>query len=107
MATRGENTFLKAVIPILILKALLVSPKHGYEIARSFKNSEHNIDIDIASVYRILNKLKDNGYVIEEGNKVIVDNRARTYFAVTEEGHLYYKQQMDEIAKVYCLIHSL
>jgi len=107
MAYKDKNNLLRAVYPILVLYTLLNSPKHGYEIALMLKNSEHRIEIDAFTVYRILNKLKEEGYVTEDSKREIVNNRARTNYLITDDGHSFYKQQIDEIIMICTMIVSL
>ena len=55
----------------------------------------------IAVLYPILYRLEEQGYIRVEKTEV-TNNRARSYYAITEEGRRYLARSLEE----YCAIHQ-
>ena len=88
------TSFKKAVNPLLVLTVLKTRPMYGYEIA-SIIEKEGNGEYTIALLYPILYKLQAQGYIRESGIQVI-DNRARSYYEITEQGEAFLKDTLAE-----------
>lgn len=61
---------------------------YAYEIIQeALKRSDGKYKMPL--LYNILNKFKDQGYVIESRKEVSDSNRIRIYYAITPEGLTY------------------
>jgi PadR family transcriptional regulator PadR len=68
------------------LAALLDGPLHGYGIVkRAAELSDGRLKIAAGTLYGVLDRLREQGLVAEEGQE-IVDGRARRSYRLTGEG---------------------
>ncbi len=77
----------KAIHPLLILRLLENGPQYGYEIAKEI-NRIADKQFSIKTVYPLLKKLEEKGFVTSECI-ISKDNKARTYYTITEQGSRY------------------
>jgi transcriptional regulator len=71
---------LQGTLAILILKALLGGPAHGYAIARWVEGTTGDVlRIEEGSLYPALRRLEDKGWVTSEGGLSENNRRARFY----------------------------
>ena len=90
-----EAQFKRSTIPLLVLQLLSEREMYAYEIIQeTLKRSEGNYKMPL--LYTVLNKLKDQGYVIESHKEVSDSNRVRIYYAITPEGCTYLSVLKDE-----------
>ncbi len=69
-----------------ILAALLDGPLHGYAIAeRAAELSEGRVRLGAGTLYGALNRLTEEGLVVERGEEV-VGGRRRRYHEITDAG---------------------
>lgn len=88
MASRtGE--LLQGTLGILILKALLAEPTHGYGIARWIEQTTRDtLRIEEGSLYPALRRLEDRRLVASEWGTSDNNRRAR-YYRITPEGRAH------------------
>ncbi|GAF63224.1 PadR family transcriptional regulator [Alkalihalobacillus trypoxylicola] len=80
----------------IILYLLLEKDSYGYEISKNIKElSEENYIIKETTLYSAFNRLLTKGY-IESFHKDQTHGKRRTYYKITEEGRLYYKEKCEE-----------
>lgn len=77
---------LQGTLAILILKALLGGPAHGYGIARWVEGTTDDVlRIEEGSLYPALRRLEDNGWVTSEWG-LSENNRRARYYTLTRAG---------------------
>ena len=87
-----DAQFKKGVLELCVLSQLTEKDKYGYELTERIS---HEMAITAGTLYLILKRLKDNGYVdtyLVESNS----GPARKYYHLTEKGHTYQQAQKDE-----------
>ncbi|MBR0087773.1 MAG: PadR family transcriptional regulator [Lachnospiraceae bacterium] len=104
-STAFETTYKKATNPIVVLEVLKERPMYGYEIA-TIINEKGKGSYVISLMYPILYKLLDQGYVAED-HTVVVDNRARSYYKVTEAGLKYLEETKAEYKRMDSIFRNL
>ncbi len=84
---RSESAeLLQGTLGILILKALLAGPAHGYGIARWVEQTADDVlRIEEGSLYPALRRLEDRGWVTSEWGRSENNRRAR-YYTITDAG---------------------
>lgn len=84
---RNESAeLLQGTLGILILKALLTGPTHGYGIARWVEHTADDVlRIEEGSLYPALRRLEDRGWVTSEWGRSDNNRRAR-YYTITDAG---------------------
>lgn len=97
---KNIEKFRKGYMDMLLLKVLSTGDYYGYEIILIFRNlSKGIIDITSGSIYPVLYKLQDNGYVNsytkKEHSKI-----EKVYYHLTESG----KEELKELVKDYILV---
>ena len=85
----------KGTTELLVLALLEARPRHGYEIGKMIEQrSEGQLKFRIASLYPILCRLEDRGYIA--GRWVERDGeRRRRYYRLTPLGRRSLKEQRD------------
>jgi PadR family transcriptional regulator, regulatory protein PadR len=84
---RAESAeLLQGTLGILLLKALLTGPTHGYGIARWVERAADDVlRIEEGSLYPALRRLEDRGWVTSEWGRSENNRRAR-YYTITDAG---------------------
>ncbi len=78
---------LQGTLAILVLKALLAGPAHGYGIARWIEETTGDVlRIEEGSLYPALRRVEDQGWVTAEWG-LSENNRRAKYYQLTPEGH--------------------
>src|SRR5215216_408869 len=85
-----SGDLLQGTLGILVLKALLAGPSHGYGIARWVENATDDVlRIEEGSLYPALRRLEDRGWVRSEWGLSENNRRARFYtISSTGRSHL-------------------
>lgn len=89
-----EAYFKRATSPLAVLRFLKDRPMYGYEISHAMKEASGG-RFTISVLYPILYRLEEQGHVMVERTEVI-NNRARSYYAITDAGRAYLSQSMEE-----------
>ena len=77
-----EAQFKRSTIPLLVLQLLTEREMYAYEIIQeTLKRSDGKYKMPL--LYNILNKFRDQGYIIESRKEVSDSNRIRIYYAIT------------------------
>lgn len=83
--TNFEAQFKRSTIPLLVLQLLAEREMYAYEIIQeTAKRSDGKYKMPL--LYNILNKFKEQGYVVESRKEVSESNRIRIYYAITPSG---------------------
>ncbi len=80
----------------IILYLLQQNPSYGYEISKQIRTiSEEKYIIKETTLYSAFTRMEKNGYIESfSGNET--NGKRRTYYRVTPEGMVYYKEKCKE-----------
>ena len=92
-ASRDSNDLLQGSLAILILKTLLVSPTHGFGIARWIEDTTDDVlSIEEGSLYPALRRLEDKKWVTSEWG-LSENNRKARYYTITPAGRAHLRAE--------------
>ena len=80
----------------MILYLLLEKPSYGYEISKQIRMlTDEKYIIKETTLYSAFNRMEKSGYVtsFSSGEE---NGKRRTYYRITEQGRLYYKEKCEE-----------
>jgi len=84
---------LQGTLAILILKALVRGPSHGYGIARWVESTTEDVlQIEEGSLYPALRRLEDNGWVTSEWG-LSENNRRARFYTITRAGRSHLRAE--------------
>ena len=84
---------LQGTLAILVLKALLAAPAHGYGIARWVEETTGDVlRIEEGSLYPALRRVEDKGWVTSEWG-LSENNRRAKYYRVTPAGRAHLRAE--------------
>ncbi|HKG92015.1 MAG TPA: PadR family transcriptional regulator [Gemmatimonadaceae bacterium] len=90
-ADTGE--LLQGTLSILILKALLAGPAHGYGVARWVEDTTTDVlRIEEGSLYPALRRVEDRGWVTSEWG-LSENNRRAKYYTITQAGRAHLRAE--------------
>ena len=84
----GEDSLdlLKGTLDVLVLKALVWGPRHGYGVARWIEDTTAGtLQIEEGALYHALHRLERRGRVSSEWG-ISESNRRAKYYALTQAG---------------------
>lgn len=85
-ATAPGLDLLQGTLDVLVLKALLFGPRHGYAIARWIRDtSDDSLAIEDGALYTALHRLERRGWV-EADWGVSDNNRKAKFYQLTRDG---------------------
>jgi PadR family transcriptional regulator len=88
-----ELELLQGTLDVLVLKALIFGPRHGYGVARWLREtSDETFTIEDGALYTALHRLERRGW-IEADWGVSENNRRAKYYALTREGRRQFEAQ--------------
>lgn len=84
-----SGELLQGTLGILILKALLAGPTHGYGVARWVETATDDVlRIEEGSLYPALRRLEDRGFVSSEWG-ISENNRRAKFYTITAAGRAH------------------
>jgi transcriptional regulator len=84
---------LQGTLAILVLKALLASPAHGYAIARWVEETTEDVlRIEEGSLYPALRRVEDRGWVTSEWG-ISENNRRARFYTITAAGRAHLRAE--------------
>ena len=84
---------LQGTLAILILKALMVEPAHGFAIARWIEATTQDVlRIEEGSLYPALRRVEDRGWVTSEWG-LSENNRRARYYTLTAQGRAHLRAE--------------
>ena len=90
---QSPGDLLQGTLGILILKALLLGPAHGFGIARWIEETTADVlTIEEGSLYPALRRLEDRGWVTSEWG-LSENNRRARYYRITPEGRAHLRAE--------------
>lgn len=82
----AKAELLRGTLDMLILKAMLWGPKHGYGVARWLEfQSEELLQIEEGSLYPALYRMEGKGWITSEWGQTETNRRAK-YYSLTARG---------------------
>jgi PadR family transcriptional regulator, regulatory protein PadR len=88
-----SGELLQGTLAILILKALLVAPAHGYGVARWIEGTTGDVlRIEEGSLYPALRRLEDKGWVTSEWG-LSENNRRARFYTITAAGRAHLRSE--------------
>ena len=98
---------LRGTLDLLILKALVSGPRHGYAIAHHLKQaSEDVLQVGESSLYPALQRLLLRGWVKAHWGTSENNRRAR-YYILTAAGRRQLELERDEFDRIIVAIHKV
>ncbi len=94
-----ESYYKRATSPLVVLRLLRDGPMYGYELTQAMKRRSGG-RFTIALLYPVLYRLEEQGYIRVERTE-IVNNRARSYYGVTEAGREYLACSFQEYREIH------
>lgn len=85
MAKTGMS-LLQGTLDLVVLKALMFGPRHGYEVARWVRTTtDGELKVDDGALYTALHRLQKRGWLKAEWGATEQNRRAK-YYALTAAG---------------------
>jgi PadR family transcriptional regulator PadR len=95
---KSANNFFK--MEMILLKVLDEQDCYGYQITQLIKEkSNGNITLAEGTMYPILYRLLDNGYITDE-KKLVGKRLTRIYYHLEPKGRVYLNELYEEYLKV-------
>lgn len=103
--SRPANNFFK--LEMLLLKIIKQQDCYGYQITQLINQLSNNkIDIKEGTMYPVLYRLMDNGYISDQ--KVLVGKRlTRIYYHIEPKGEKYLQELYDEYLQIIDNINNI
>lgn len=87
MNDKYERQMKKGVLDMLVLKLLEEEPKYGYQLITEMKEkSDGTFFLKEGTLYPILYRLEDEGFVESQWSEPEGKQVARKYYVITEQG---------------------
>jgi PadR family transcriptional regulator, regulatory protein PadR len=84
---------LQGTLGIVVLKALLVGPMHGYAIAQWIEETTSELlQVEDGSLYPALRRLEDRGWIESEWG-LSENNRRAKYYTLTAQGRRHLRSE--------------
>lgn len=104
--TRINKELMKGSSEVLVLAVLTDEPLYGYEIAKRIKKqSEDVFDMGEGTLYPILHKLEEGGYLASTWQEA--EGRKRKYYQLTRSGKALLKEKSSEWAQFRSAVDSV
>ncbi len=82
----ADLELLKGTLDVLVLKALIWGPRHGYAVARWIEEATHGaLSIEEGALYHALHRLEKRGWLTGEWGLSDANRRAK-YYTLTSAG---------------------
>ena len=86
MPQTGDLALLQGTLDVLVLKALMFGPRHGYAVASWIRDtSDETLNVEDRALYVALHRLEDRGWVEAEWG-LSENNRKAKYYELTPRG---------------------
>jgi len=107
MGERDSPELLRGTLDLLILKALVSGPRHGYAIAHHLKTaSEDVLQVGESSLYPALQRLLLRGWVKAAWGTSENNRRAR-YYTLSASGRKQLNAERAEFDRIVVAIHKV
>ena len=96
MPAAGDLALLQGTLDVLVLKALMFGPRHGYAVASWIREtSDETLTVEDRALYVALHRLEDRGWVESEWG-LSENNRKAKYYELTAAGRRQLKTKAFE-----------
>jgi PadR family transcriptional regulator PadR len=86
MPSPGDLSLLQGTLDVLVLKALVFGPRHGYAVASWIREtSGETLNVEDRALYVALHRLEDRGWLEAEWG-LSENNRKAKYYELTVRG---------------------
>ena len=93
LANTTSEQLLQGTLALLVLKALMVRPMHGYGVARWIEDTTDDVlRIEEGSLYPALRRVEDRGWVSSEWG-LSENNRRAKYYTITAAGRAHVRAE--------------
>jgi transcriptional regulator len=107
MGERDSPELLRGTLDLLILKALVSGPRHGYAIAQYLKTASDDVlRVGESSLYPALQRLLLRGWVKAQWGTSENNRRAR-YYTLSASGRKQLDVERTEFDRVIIAIHKV
>lgn len=87
---------LYGVVDLLVLRTLLLGPRHGYAIAAAIREgSEDALNVEFGSLYPALKRLEMKGWIVAKWEQSEHNRRAKVY-RLTPAGRRQLRQETSQ-----------
>ena len=94
MPASGDLALLQGTLDVLVLKALMFGPRHGYAVATWIREtSDETLTVEDRALYVALHRLEDRGWVDSEWG-LSENNRKAKYYELTARGRAQLRTEM-------------
>lgn len=98
MNVKYERQLKKGVLEILVLQFLSEEKMYGYQLIMKMKDLSHGMfEMREGTLYPILYRLEDDGFIKSEWSEVQNKEVSRKYYVITQEG----EQSLKELRKLW------
>lgn len=81
---------LQGTLDVLVLKALIFGPQHGYSVVRWIRDTtDGTLDVEEGALYTALHRMEKRQWLTSEWG-VSENNRRAKFYALTDEGRLQF-----------------
>jgi PadR family transcriptional regulator PadR len=97
---KGKSDVLQGTLDMLVLKALVLEPMHGWGITERIEQwSESVLQLGQGTLYPALYRLERQGFIKSEW-RVTENSRRARYYALTRTGRLHFNGELAEWRRV-------
>ena len=110
MPQAGDLALLQGTLDVLVLKALVFGPRHGYAVATWIREtSDETLNVEDRALYVALHRLEDRGWLESEWG-LSENNRKAKYYELTAAGRRHLKQKAHDFTTyahaVFKILHT-
>jgi len=96
---QNADNFKRGTVELVVLSVLREKDMYGYEIVKTVKEkSGGNFDLPLGTLYPVLYRFLDNGYLSDYDE--IVNKRLRKYYRLEEKGKEFYENLLLEYKRI-------
>ncbi|MGE0355134.1 MAG: PadR family transcriptional regulator [Gemmatimonadales bacterium] len=97
-------SLLQGTLDVLILKALIWGPRHGYAVARFLEDATgHELQIEEGSLYPALYRMEGKGWISAEWGTSELGRKVKLY-SLSPAGRKRLREQMSEWTRFSSLV---
>ncbi|MGE0352514.1 MAG: PadR family transcriptional regulator [Gemmatimonadales bacterium] len=100
-------SLLQGTLDVLILKALIWGPRHGYAVARFLEDATgHELQIEEGSLYPALYRMEGKGWIRAEWGTSELGRKVKLY-SLSPAGRKRLREQMSEWTRFSSLVNRV
>ena len=107
MPPTGDLSLLQGTLDVLVLKALVFGPRHGYAVATWIREtSDETLNVEDRALYVALHRLEDREWVESEWG-LSENNRKAKYYELTAKGRAQLRGQTARWTRNPAALHKI